>query len=353
MEKNVKILVAEDEKIIGMDIKFTLEELGYNVLKVVDSGEKLLKILAEEQTDIVLMDIMLKGKFDGIQTAKLILEKFEIPVIYLTALTDDEIMESALSTQPFGYLLKPYDSKNLYSTIELALYNHKKEMEAKGKAKLLEEEKIKNDFLLGNIFPKKIVEELKKNGSAIPKYYEIGTILFSEFYNASYQNNFDADIQEKNEILSSFDNIVAAYGLERLKTIGNEIMVSGGIPDGFPNHVLRVIQASLKMQNFIDEFNYRSGSKWYLKTGINSGNVMAGSIGNKLSFDVWGDTVNIASRMKSTCIPNKINITAQTYKLAANYFNFKYRGKLNVKGKGEIDMYFVNSEKVHAKDLAF
>src|SRR5688572_9412146 len=123
----VQIMVVEDEKIVAKDIQNRLRNFGYSVPFIVSSGEEAIKKIEESQPDIVLMDIMLAGESDGIETAKMIRERFNIPVIYLTAYADDSTLDRAKISEPFGYILKPFEERELYTTIEMALYKHKME----------------------------------------------------------------------------------------------------------------------------------------------------------------------------------------------------------------------------------
>jgi len=150
--KKAKVLVVEDEGIVALDIKMSLEAQGYNVF-VANSGEKALEIVEKEHPDIVLMDIYLQGKKEGIGIARKIREKYDIPIVYITAYSDDEIIEEARETGPFGYLLKPLEERELYSTIQMALYKHRMEMELRQKEKKLMEELEFIKALVRSIYP--------------------------------------------------------------------------------------------------------------------------------------------------------------------------------------------------------
>lgn len=122
-----KILIVEDEKVVAMDIKRRLENLGYNVTDLISSGERSLESIAENPPDLVLMDIKLEGKMDGVETAHLIRKHFNVPVIYLTAYYDEEILERAQKTEPFSYILKPFHDQELYASIKIAIYRQQVE----------------------------------------------------------------------------------------------------------------------------------------------------------------------------------------------------------------------------------
>ena len=343
------IIVVEDENIISIDLKRTLNKLGYNVSLVVNSGEELLEKINTVAVDLILMDILLAGEMSGIDAASVIKEKFNIPVVYLTALTDEEILQKAMVTEPFGYLLKPFEERSLNSTLEMAFYKHIVDTKVKQKTRELEEEKIKTDELLHNILPAQIVNEWKSKGEISPRNFEMVSILFTNFYNFAKETEEltpEEILNELNEIFYEFDDIITKYELEKLKTIGDSYMIGGGIPNLVPDHAVRIISAAIDMRIYINKRNKKSKHKWKFRAGINSGAVVAGVVGNnKFTYDVWGDTVNIANRMSSSCEPNEINISGPTFELVKDYFECEYRGKFNAKGRGEIDMYFVKCKK--------
>ena len=122
---NKRIMIVEDEWVVAEDIQRSLQNLGYSISSVVASGEDTFQKVKEDRPDLVLMDIILQGEMDGIEAAKQIRSRFNIPVVYLTAYADKMVLERAKTTEPFGYLIKPYEERELYATIEIALYKHK------------------------------------------------------------------------------------------------------------------------------------------------------------------------------------------------------------------------------------
>jgi class 3 adenylate cyclase len=206
-----------------------------------------------------------------------------------------------------------------------------------------------SDLLLANILPRAIIDELKMNGVSEPRRHEETSILFTDFSGFTQAvSTIPAKrlVQELDEIFRGFDDIVTANGLEKIKTIGDAYMVASGMPVASADHAVRCVRAGLAFTQFIEERNRTAAMKWGLRVGVHSGAVVAGIVGkNKYAYDVWGDTVNIASRLESAGEVNKVNISAYTYELVRDHFECEYRGKLAAKGKGEIDMYFVLREK--------
>jgi adenylate cyclase len=345
VREEVSILIAEDEKIIANDIMLTLQNLGYNVLGSVNSAQDIIKKAGELKPDLILMDIMLDGDISGIDAAKIILAQFDIPIIYLTALADDSTLQKAKVTDAFGYIVKPFDDKTLRSAIEMALYKYKINLQLRQRTKELEEEKIKSEKLLNNIFPSEIINELKEKGVISPREYKSVTLLFTDFEGftkIAEKVPPNKLIIELNDIFKNFDEIIDKYKLEKLKTIGDAYMVGGGFPKESTDHAVRVISAAIEMLQYIEERNRNSEFIWNMRVGAHSGNVIAGVVGkNKFTYDVWGDTVNIASRMERSSEPGKINISSSTYNFIKHCFLCQPNGRLEIAGNGEVGMFYV------------
>jgi class 3 adenylate cyclase len=215
----------------------------------------------------------------------------------------------------------------------------------------LSDEKQKSENLLMNILPYEIAEELKHTGSAKSRSFNSVTVMFTDFRNFTYAAETlhpEKLVSEINHYFSMFDVIISKYNIEKIKTIGDSYMCAGGLPEENNSNAHDVILAALEIQKFMHEKKTErenSGEPFFeCRLGIHTGHVVAGIVGiKKFAYDIWGDTVNIASRMEQKGEVGKVNISGNTYQLVKNHFRCKYRGKIPVKNKGEIDMYFVDS----------
>lgn len=221
------------------------------------------------------------------------------------------------------------------------------------KTRDLQKEKDKSDTLLTNILPDETAKELKETGRVRSMNFEMATVLFSDFKGfTKIANRLSADtlIQELDKYFSEFDKIVDKYNVEKIKTIGDAYMCAGGIPKKNTTNPIEVVAVALEMQYRLSEMQKELPDKselWGVRIGIHTGPVIAGVLGSKkFSYDIWGDSVNVANRMESSGEVGRVNVSESTYLLIRDIFDCEYRGKVPVKGMDEkMDMYFVNGFK--------
>ena len=217
--------------------------------------------------------------------------------------------------------------------------------EKKQAERILLGEKKKSDELLLNILPKQVADELKSTGKATTKTYENVTILFTDFKDfTALASSIPATklVEELNDIFGHFDDIMKESQIEKIATIGDAYLAACGLPLENSDHALRCIDAAKQMLKFLEGRNKKNEIQWEMRVGIHSGPVMAGVIGKKkYRYDLFGDTVNTASRMETNGEAGKINVSETTYDLIKGKHNCIPRGEIHAKGKGKLDMYFI------------
>ena len=219
----------------------------------------------------------------------------------------------------------------------------------------LQVEKDRSEHLLHNILPEEVAKELKEKGYVDAKDFETASILFTDFKSFTEKASLLTPkelVEEINECFKAFDKIIEHYNIEKIKTIGDAYMAAGGLPKPDKDAVKKIILAAIEMQLFITnrkQENFEKNKQAFdMRIGIHVGPIVAGIVGvKKFQYDIWGDTVNIASRMESNGEVGKVNISNKTYELVKDEKDlvFEYRGKISTKGKGELEMYFVSLKK--------
>jgi class 3 adenylate cyclase/CheY-like chemotaxis protein len=372
-----KVLYIDDEEDNLVVFKSAFRR-HYDVT-VAKSGSEALDLLKSLDVEMIITDQRMPG-MTGIELLKSLPEQPEVIRIILTGYSDIEAVIEAINLgKVYRYITKPWDKLELKLTIDKALetlglkiynkelvkrleeYNQSLEIKVKERTKeiseqhieiqnqkqLLEKEKEKADALLLNILPLNVAEELKENGTSEARRYEDVTVLFSDFKNFTRFSDAITPtevVTQLDHCFRAFDDITVKYGLEKIKTIGDAYMCTGGLTKKDPDSALNVVRAAIEMQKFLEQIK---GSKHdqlsELRIGIHTGPVVAGVVGKiKFAYDIWGDTVNIASRMESSSEVGKINISEETLLLLKDEYKSTFRGEIDVKGKGNMKMYFVN-----------
>ncbi len=210
-------------------------------------------------------------------------------------------------------------------------------------------EKAKSEELLLNTLPIKVVNDLKKNGKSEPESFDDVTVYFSDvvgFTNMSSQLEPKELINELNDIFTAFDDIMTKYKCERIKTIGDAYMAVCGMPEPNAKHAQNMVEASLEICDYLHKRNEVSKVSWKIRIGLNSGKVVGGIVGvRKYIYDVFGDTINTASRMESNSEPMRINIANATYELVKDQYHITKREDREIKGKGKMQMFFIDGPK--------
>ncbi|MBU0766075.1 MAG: guanylate cyclase [Bacteroidetes bacterium] len=226
---------------------------------------------------------------------------------------------------------------------------HKLERIIADRTEELVKQKERAEQLISNILPKQTADELKTAGRSTRKKYKMVTVLFSDiqgFGNISEQMNPELLLDELDKYFRRFDEVVERLNIEKVKTVGDTYMCAGGIPTKNRTNPIDVVMAALEMREHMDQIRRKSQNDWNIRIGIHSGPVIAGVVGiKKISYDIWGDTVNIASRMEASGKTGEICISEVTRELVHPFFECEPYRKIPVKYKGDIGMYFVKGLK--------
>ena len=339
----MRVAIVEDEKLLQKELQEQLRVYTeIEVVKCIQTVEEGTDWLRDNATnlDLIFMDIELA---DGVCFE--IFEAIDLatPIIFLTAYSEYAIR--AFKVNSIDYLLKPINP----SELGLALSKFKDRQHEKSAKNtdlsVLKNLYAKSDDLLHNILPADVVSDLKENGKTLPKKHDHVSILFTDFVGyTELVASIPAImlINELNDIFGRFDEIMEESQVEKIETIGDAYMAACGLQEEFTDHATKCVNAAQKMLSYLEERNIRSSIEWKMRVGVHSGAVVAGVVGKKkFSYDLFGDTINTASRIESTGEAGKINISSTTYELVKNDFACVPRGKVFAKGKGDLEMYFV------------
>jgi len=354
-----KILIVDDRKSNILLLDRILRGAGYvSVASTMDSSEAC-ELHRKNRYDLILLDLQMPG-MDGFQVMeglKAIELDGYLPVLVITAQPGNKLR--ALQAGAKDFISKPFDLAEVLARVHNMLEVRLLHTETKKLlARIVAEQKVSERLLL-NVLPHSIAERLKGRPEVIADCFkevivdsfEEVTVLFAdivEFTKFSEGVSAEVLVEVLNDIFTRFDSIADDRGIEKIKTIGDAYMAAAGLPVPAVDHSVRVANMALDMLETIDRFNEHSPHKLNVRIGIDTGAVVAGVIGKrKFLYDLWGDVVNTASRMESHGLPGRIQITDSTRQRLNGSFVLEKRGAIQVKGKGEMDTWFLNGRSTH------
>jgi class 3 adenylate cyclase len=352
------ILVVDDSRTLRRILIRELNSLGFqNILEAAD-GIEAINTVKSNKIDLMLLDMEMP-ELDGLGVLTELKSDDvykSLPIIVISGAEQFDKTIKCIEIGAEDYLPKPFDPillrARIFSSLEkkrlrdldqkhMEMLNHEKE--------LLEVEQLKTEKLMLNILPRPIADRLKRGEKNISGSYPDVTILFSDlvgFTKMSSQTSATDLVKLLNDLFTRFDKRADALGVEKIKTIGDAYMAVAGLPIPRPDHAQLCAELALGMFDDLKAFNQENGKELDMRIGLNSGPVVAGVIGyTKFSYDLWGNTVNTASRMESTSKPGRVQVSPATFEAIKNDFNLEDGGLMECKGLGEILTHLLLSKK--------
>jgi class 3 adenylate cyclase len=314
-----------------------LKDKGYQI-SVATNGKQALEIVQRVRPDLILLDVLMP-EMDGFETCRRLKgsdSTSNIPIIFLTARTDTADIVRGFELGAVDYVPKPFNAHELLARVNTHLTMDRLHRE--------------NERLLLSILPASIATRLKSGDAGIADHFPDVSVLFADIVDFTVLSGGMSPqplVSLLDELFTRFDELARRHGVEKIKTIGDCYMAVCGVPEPRPNHALALADMALEMLGSLKDFNANRGSTLRLRVGLNTGPVVAGVIGrSKFIYDLWGDTVNTASRMESSGLPDRIQVTDPMQKALAADFELEERGEIDIKGKGRVRTWFLNNAKL-------
>jgi adenylate cyclase len=327
-----RILIVEDTPANIQSLTATLKQQGYQI-SVATNGRQALEVLARVRPDLILLDVMMP-EMDGFETCQRLKASEQwrqIPVIFLTAKTETADIVRGFELGAVDYVAKPFNAHELLARVHTHLTIDRLHRE--------------NERLLLSILPASIATRLKAGTDNIADHFAEASVLFADLVNFTTLSEGLTPaslVSLLDELFTKFDHLAHQHGVEKIKTIGDCYMAVCGVPEHRPDHAAVLADLALEMLTALNVFNQGRGTGLQLRVGLHTGPVVAGVIGrSKFIYDLWGDTVNTASRMESTGVPGRIQVTDALRRALPADFEFAERGEVEVKGKGRLRTWFL------------
>jgi len=326
------VLVVDDEEANRMLLRDPLEAHGYEIVEA-ENGEQALQKVEQRPPDVILLDVMMP-RMDGFEVCRRLKKDARtapIPVLIITALSERMERLMGIAAGASDFLSKPVDLQELILRVNHAVH-------AKHLFDQLQAEQARAEHLLLNILPRPIAERMKKGEVNIADQHPDVTVLVADlvgFTTLAAHIGPDQVVYLLNEIFSGFDVLAEKHGLEKIKTIGDAYMVAGGIPLPRPDHAEAIAELAFDLMAEIEKFNRAYNTSIHLRIGISTGPVVAGVIGrHKFTYDLWGDTVNLACRLESLGQAGSIQVSDLTYERLKDKYRFDGGRTIDIKGRG-------------------
>ena len=336
-----RILVVDDTPANIAALTGPLKDKGYQI-SVATNGKQALEVVQRVRPDLILLDVMMP-EMDGFETCRRLKgaeSTRNIPIIFLTARTETTDIVQGFELGAVDYVPKPFNAHELLARVNTHLTMDRLHRE--------------NERLLLSILPASIATRLKSGDAGIADHFPAVSVLFADIVDFTVLSGGMSPqplVSLLDDLFTQFDELAGLHHVEKIKTIGDCYMAVCGVPEPQSDHESALADMALEMLACVKQFNEIRSSSLRLRMGLNTGPVVAGVIGpSKFIYDLWGDTVNTASRMESSGQPGRIQVTEQMQKALAANFELEERGEVDIKGKGRVRTWFLNGRKLISRD---
>jgi adenylate cyclase len=348
-DKKYTILIVDDDQMYLHTINHIIKNINDNIETEIATNALDAEKKAEyNPPDLIIIDWEMPAVsgIDFIKRLQLNPNLSEIPAIVCTGrMTDSENLKTAFDAGAVDFIRKPIDKIELISRVNSMIRLSESYLTIKKQREELIIEKEKADRLLSNILPKKIAHKLKEGGKTEPEEFDNITIFFSDmvgFTEQSAKLEPKKIIEELNDIFTGFDEIMEKHHCERIKTVGDAYIAVCGMPEKNPNHAINILSAAKEIIEFLNHRNKIEKITWELRIGIHTGSVVGGIVGTrKYIYDIFGDSINISSRLESNSIPMRALVSEITRDLVYDHFMFDAPREIDIKGKGKMKAYLL------------
>lgn len=350
-EQGGHILVVDDNRVNRQLLRRALEQQEHSVVSA-EHGLQALELVRSEAFDVVLLDIMMPelNGYDVLKTLKADPELRRIPVIMISAIDEMGSVIRCIEMGAADYLPKPFNAALLRARINASLADKRLHDMEQAYLAQIKAEQEKSEQLLLSILPESIAERLKDSETIIADSFPEVTVLFADlvgFTSFSAESSPGEVVMLLDQVFTEFDRLADNHGLEKIKTIGDAYMAVSGLPESRIDHIEAAAEMAIDMRDTIISLNPSMSFPLQTRIGLHSGPVVAGVIGRKkFIYDLWGNTVNIASRMESHGVSDKIHVTDEVYQRLARDYEFQELGDTEIKGKGRMKTYILLERKI-------
>ena len=345
-----RILVVDDNASNRDLLSRRLSHDGHHVVRA-ESGRHALEVLAVEDFDLILLDLLMPdlNGFQVLQRLKADERLHDIPVIMISGLQETDSVIRCIEAGAEDYLPKPFNAVLLRARISACLERKRWRDRERRYMERIELERQRHETLLRNILPGQIVTRLNNGEAVIADRIEQATILFADlvgFTAVAARVTPSVLVDNLNRIVSAFDDLCRQSGIEKIKTIGDAYMAAAGLPVPRPDHAEAIADFALAMLDTLEALNPTLDVPFAIRVGIHTGPVVAGVIGShRFLYDIWGDSVNLASRLESHSLPGRIQVSPQVSELLASRYELEPRGLMDIRGIGKVRTSFLIGRK--------